>query len=320
MVTINPPHVWLRRPDGEDLEIFFTDLVNHPTFVPEASMKLEKQQEKRSYDNVLAKLDPKKRDEVSKRFDLIQPLILLEKIKNGNIQAVSKFNDKYKELLHEDEEVFKLKQEELISKIVKKYGGSRATIMRILENYRKYEDASISRGLERLISNKGKGYTGRKDNKVMTICHPERQEIVLDTILVRLTDKQIEILKESLERDYLNKYRVSKATIHRLVERRCAKVNEAEVKYSTISDIIDRIDKQAVERLRNINKAKTIYDEVARGYANREAIYRLDIIQMDHTCLDMQVIDDVTGLVIKPAATKPTGSRRKSAADDKKTE
>lgn len=271
MVTINPPHVWLRRPDGEDLEIFFTDLVNHPTFVPEASMKLEKQQEKKSYDNVLAKLDPKKRDEVSKRFDLIQPLILLEKIKNGNIQAVSKFNDKYKELLHEDEEVFKLKQEELISKIVKKYGRYRATIMRILENYRKYEDASISRGLERLISNKGKGYTGRKDNKVMTICHPERQEIVLDTILVRLTDKQI---------------------------RRCAKVNEAEVKYSTISDIIDRIDKQAVERLRNINKAKTIYDEVARGYANREAIYRLDIIQMDHTRLDMQVIDDVTGLVI----------------------
>ncbi|MNW37444.1 hypothetical protein D3C74_144870 [compost metagenome] len=238
MVTINPPHVWLRRPDGEDLEIFFTDLVNHPTFVPEASMKLEKQQEKKSYDNVLAKLDPKKRDEVSKRFDLIQPLILLEKIKNGNIQAVSEFNDKYKELLHEDEEVFKLKQEELISKIVKKYGGSRASIMR------------------RLISNKGKGYIGRKDNKVMTICHPERQEIVLDTILVRLTDKQIEILKESLERDYLNKYRVSKATIHRLVERRCAKVNEAEVKYSTISDIIDRIDKQAVERLRNINKAK----------------------------------------------------------------
>ncbi|MGG4219099.1 hypothetical protein ABEW32_12845 [Paenibacillus jamilae] len=54
----------------------------------------------------------------------------------------------------------------------------------------------------------------------MTICHPERQGIVLDTILVHLTDKQIEILKESLERDYLNKYRVSKATIHRLVERR----------------------------------------------------------------------------------------------------
>ncbi len=31
--------------------------------------------------------------------------------------------------------MFKLKQEELISKIVKKYGGSRATIMRVLVNY-----------------------------------------------------------------------------------------------------------------------------------------------------------------------------------------
>ena len=104
--------------------------------------------------------------------------------------------------------------------------------------------------------------------------------------------KQIEVLKETIENDYLTKYRVSKAYIHGLIERRCAKNNEQEIKYSTVSDIIDRIDEKSKERLRNMKKAKAIYDEVARGYADRDADFRLDIVQIDHTQIDMQVIDD----------------------------
>ena len=71
-----------------------------------------------------------------------------------------------------------------------------------------------------------------------------------------------------------------------------------EASYSTISDIIDRIDKKARERFRNLKQAKAIYDDVARGYADRDALHPLDIIQIDHTRLDMQVIDDQTGLTI----------------------
>ncbi|ETT50670.1 MULTISPECIES: Mu transposase C-terminal domain-containing protein [Paenibacillus] len=298
VVRVDPPNLWLRRPDGEDLQIAYTDLVNHPTFVPESTMKFERKEEKITYGNIIAKLDDNKRSEVSKRFELIQPLLILEKIKAGNVQAIAQFRDKCKDILLENEEIIVLKQEELINRILEKRGGSRASIMRYLSDYRRAESERESRGLAGLISNKGKGYTGRKDNKMVTICHPEHPEIILDTIFVRLTVKQIEILKETIEKDYLNKYRVSKATIHRLVERRCARVNEPDIKYSTISDIIDRIEKRAVERLRNMKRARAVYDEVARGYADREATCRLDMIQIDHTRLDMQVIDDATGLVI----------------------
>ncbi|WP_025693122.1 Mu transposase C-terminal domain-containing protein [Paenibacillus zanthoxyli] len=298
VIRIAPPKLWLRRPDGEDLEIAFADLVNHPTFVPESIMKLDRKEVERTYDNVIAKLDDNKRYEVSKRLQLIEPLLILEKIQAGNIQAIAQFYDKCKDIVLENEEAIELKQEELITRITEKRGGSRASIMRYLSEYRRVESEGESRGLEGLISNKGRGYTGRKDNKCMNICHPEHPEIILDTIFVRLTDKQIEILKETIEKDYLNKYRVSKATIHRLIERRYARVNEPEINYSTISNIIDRIDKNAVERLRNMKGARAVYDEVARGYAEREATCRLDIIQMDHTRLDIQVIDDKTGLVI----------------------
>lgn len=314
VVRIEHPIIWLRRPDGEELQMAFADLVNHPTFVPEETMKFEKKEEEKAYDNVIAKLDEGKREEVTRRYELIQPIIVLDKIKAGDIQAIAQFNDRWKELLLEDEEVINLNQETLIDRIEKlhkkemvqemrkgkktKRGVSRASIMRYLSEYRRAESEAKSQGLAGLLSNQGRGYTGRKDNKIMTICHPDNPEVILDTIFVRLADKQIEILKETIERDYLNKYRVSKATIHRYVERRCSKVNEPEVSYSTISNIIDRIDKKAVERLRYMKRAKQIFDEVARGYSDRDAICRLDVIQMDHTRIDMQVIDDATGLVI----------------------
>ncbi|KQX56861.1 MULTISPECIES: Mu transposase C-terminal domain-containing protein [unclassified Paenibacillus] len=298
VITIDAPNVWLKRPDGEDLKITYSALINHPTFIPDIKMK-QLRKESREYENALAKLDEKKRDEVSKRFEIIQPLILLDKIKNNNKQSISQFNDKFNDLLFENEHVIDLKQEDLLERIKKKHGGSRATIMRYLKNFRDAAaDSHNHDGMEGLISNKGRGYTGRKDNKLVMICHPDNPEIILDTISVRQSEKQIEILKETIENDYLTKYRVSKAYIHGLIERRCAKKNEQEIKYSTVSDIIDRIDEKAKERLRNMKKAKAIYDEVARGYADRDADFRLDIVQIDHTQLDMQVIDDATGLVI----------------------
>ena len=55
--------------------------------------------------------------------------------------------------------------------------------MRYLKNYRDAAaDSHNHDGMEGLISNKGRGYTGRKDNKLVMICHPDNPEIVLDTI------------------------------------------------------------------------------------------------------------------------------------------
>ena len=117
VITIDAPNVWLKRPDGEDISITYSALINHPTFIPDIKMKQLRQEEFREYENALAKLDEKKRGEVSKRFEIIQPLIILDKIKNNNKQSISQFNDKFNDLLFENENVIDLKQEELLERI-----------------------------------------------------------------------------------------------------------------------------------------------------------------------------------------------------------
>jgi len=212
--------------------------------------------------------------------------------------------DQYKYLLKEGEELATINQETLIMRInemrivQKKKRVSRSTIMRYIKAYRDHENQQNNRGVEGLISRKGRGYTGRKDTKILEICHPQKPEIVLDVLQVRLSDELIPIVKSIIENEYLTKYNISKSTVWRSINRECAYKHLKEVSYSTISDIIDRIDKKARERFRNLKKAQAIYDDVARGYADRDALHPLDIIQIDHTRLDMQVIDDQTGLTI----------------------
>lgn len=302
IVSIEPPFVRIKRPDGEDIQMKFTEIVSHSTFQPDSSMKVTKK-ELAPYD-FLAKLTEPKREEVSERFEIIRPLILLEESKGQNLRSIQKFMDQYKYLLKEGEELTSIYQETLIERInemrivQKKKRISRATIMRYLKAYRDKEGEQNNRGEEGLISKKGLGFTGRKDTKNLEICHPQKPDIVLDVLRVRLSDELISILKTIIENDYLTKYNISKATVWRAVKRECSFKQLPEVSYSTISDIIDRIDKKARERFRNLKQAKAIYDDVARGYADRDALHPLDIIQIDHTRLDMQVIDDLTGLTI----------------------
>lgn len=302
IVSIASPYVRIKRPDGEDFEMKFTEIVSHSTFQPDSSMRVSKK-ELAPYD-ALAKLSEPKRDEVSERFEIIRPLILLEESKNQNLRSIHKFMDQYKYLIKEGEELLSIHQEVLIKRInemrivQKKKKVSRPTIMRYMKAYREQENEQNNRGVEGLISRKGRGYTGRKDTKILEICHPQKPDIVLDVLHVRLSDEVIPIVKSIIENDYLTKYNISKATVWRSINRECAYKQLKEVSYSTISDIINRIDKKARERFRNLKQSKAIYDDVARGYADRDALHPLDIIQIDHTRLDMQVIDDQTGLTI----------------------
>lgn len=55
--------------------------------------------------DALAKLPEKKREEVSERYELIIPLILLEESKNKNMRFTQKLIDQYKPLLREGEDV-----------------------------------------------------------------------------------------------------------------------------------------------------------------------------------------------------------------------
>ncbi|MGC6589684.1 Mu transposase C-terminal domain-containing protein [Paenibacillus sp. Dod16] len=291
IVSIQPPDVWLKRVDGESVKFNYFSLITEPSFKPHQSMIIARNKNEITSNNNVRKLSEERQDEVSQRFKIIQPILLLERIREGDLQALHLFHDKYKYLIKAGERIVLLKQKDLIGRILEMEKSSRATIMRYLKGYRQM-------GLDGLISDKGKGYTGRKDNKVLTICDPQNPDVLLDTITVRLPDTQIALIKEVIENEYLTKLRVSKATIYRSLSQKCMSNNIPEINYITISGIIDRIDVRAKERYRNHKKAKQIYDPVARGYADREAVGRLDIVQIDHTQIDMMVIDDVTGMVI----------------------
>ncbi|GLX71429.1 Mu transposase C-terminal domain-containing protein [Paenibacillus glycanilyticus] len=302
VVSINPPNVWIKRVDGEDREMLFIDLVTHPTFIAGKSMKTRKK-EVVVYD-ALAKLSETRRDEVSDRFEVIHPLILLDEIKSGNLRSVQKFIDKYGTLLYEGEDIEKLTQDEIISRnnkireIQKRKKRNRSTILGWLKLYRDQENEVMNSGVEGLILSRGRGYTGRTDTKTMEICDPNRPDIVLDVISVRQDDAVIAIVKRIIENEYLTKYRVSKAVVHRSINDACIIQQLPCLSYSTVSEILNRVDEKAKELYRNRKNATAIYEDVARGYADRDALHPLDIIQIDHTRLDMQVIDDITGLTI----------------------
>ncbi|CAM3105065.1 hypothetical protein PASE110613_16845 [Paenibacillus sediminis] len=291
IVSINPPHIWLKRPDNETFSIEYSSLITNPSFKPLRSMIVTKK-DSIPFDSQLAKLKPSKREDVSKRFELIKPLLLLEQIKCGDMQSLIQFKDKYLFLMDDStEDLEKLSQDELIKRIKKKKGSSRSSIMRYLTAYK-------SNGEEGLISDKGSGTNKRKDNLKLVINDPDDPDIILDTLTVRLSSKQIEILKEVIENEYLTRLKPSVATIHRSAKNKCMDKQEPEIKYITICHIIERISKRVKETRRNPSKAKRTYDEVARGYADREALGRLDIIQMDHANLDIPAVDDITGLVV----------------------
>ncbi|HEY2492283.1 MAG TPA: hypothetical protein VGI33_05170 [Paenibacillus sp.] len=294
IIAIEPPYVWVKRLDGEDQKYRFTELATHPTFIPSSSMKKERNASA-SFD-FLSRLREEKREEVSRRYEIIRPLLLLEKVKEGNLRSVTQFHDKYNDFLKNGEILDRLKQETLIQRITENSGKSRATIMRYLSGYRKTGNEASQNGLVGLISDAGKGYTGRDDIRNMQICYPKNPEIILDTLQVRLSEEKMHILKYIIENEYLTKYRVKKSEIYESVKYKCIENQLTEVPYSTICNIIERIDEKAKLRLRNIKAASAVYDDVARGYADREALYPLDIVQIDHTLLDIEVLDDETGL------------------------
>lgn len=301
VVAINPPHVWIRRPDGEDQMVALISLLNHPTYVSSESMR--QQRAVKFGTNVLNKIPEKKREEVSARFNLILPLILLDQVKEKSVRAIHQFQDRCKEYLHEGDVLEDMCQETLIERIEKKRNVSRSTLMRYLKKYREAENNSRNGGEEGLISNKGQGYTGRKDNVELVICDPKSPETILDVLYVRKTEAQVKILKDVIENDYLTKLRKSVANIEEKINRKCVQEGEAPISYTTILNIIKRVDEKAVETYRNLRSAKKIYDEVARGYAERDALGPLDIIQIDHTRLDLMVIDEITGVVERPWIT-----------------
>lgn len=311
VLSIAPPNVIIKRieGDGESIQINLVELVTNPSFKAGKAMIKEIEKDNKKFLSVLDSLSEKQRERVSRRLEMIRPLLVLEKVKRYDIRGIYEFMMSHSEYLFKGQTLDQLTQEELINKISQKYtsnkeeekstnGTSVRTIKRLLTNYRQAESEGEKRGEEGLITRAGSGHVYRNDNKQLTICHPSAPELVLQLLNVRIDERYIPIIKEVIEKEYLTTKRMKKQAVYDSISINCIRKGIEEPKRITIFKLLDRIDPQIKTRMRDGNKAAEKYDDVSRGFSNEEAQYPYHIVEIDHTQLDLDVIDDKSGLVI----------------------
>lgn len=299
VVSIDPPNVFIRRVDSDGVSI----MVNFSELVSNASLRDEDSPQyinstAHSNNKPFDSLPDHKKDIAYKRMEIIKPLILLKAIKECDIRASYEFREHYNELTDENEILSELNQEELINRISKKDNVSARTIKRYLDRYRKAENIKEKSGVEGLVPRGGSGYLSRSDNKTLNIFNPKNPSIILDSIDVRIDSMYIPIMEDVISREYLTTKQASKKDIYDSICIKCFIKNISPPKMITIYKLFERINPQLKSRFRNSKEAAQIYDDIERGFSNKDAMYPLHIIEIDHTELDMDVMDSKTGYVI----------------------
>lgn len=298
VISIEPPNVFIKRidSDGASILVDFSELVSNSTINDENYPSYIKQIEN-SNDMPFDILTGSKKDIVYKRMKIIKPLIIFKAIKQGDIRAGYEFSEHYSEFINENEKLLELTQEELINRISKKENISTRTIKRYLAKYSKAENIKEKSGVEGLVPKRGCGYLSRKDNKTLNIYNPRNSNIILDSIDVRMDSTYIPIIEDVISREYLTKRQASKKEIYDSICVKCFIKNIIPPKMITIYKLLDRVNPQLRSRLRNSKEAAAIYDDIERGFSNKDAMYPLHIVEIDHTELDMDIIDSRTGYV-----------------------
>ena len=287
VVSIDPPNVFIKRVDTDGVSI----MVDFSELVLKASISNENSPEyinftSDSYNRSFEALEDDKKNIVYKRMDIIKPLIVLKTIKEGNVRAVYEFREHYSDLTDKNEDLSRLNQEELINRISKKNNISVRTIKRYLAAYKKAENIKEKSGVEGLVP------------RTLNIFNPKNTSIILDTIDVRIDSVYIPIIEDVISREYLTTKQVNKKNIYDSICIKCFIKNIHPPKMITIYKLLDRIDPQLKSRLRNSKEAAAIYDDIERGFSNQDAMYPLHIVEIDHTQLDMDIMDINTGYVI----------------------
>lgn len=312
VLSISPPNVVIKRieGDGESVEINFVELVNNPSFKAGKTMLKEIEKDNTKFMSLMETLAEEQRHKVSERLKMIRPILVFERVKQHDIRAMYEFMMYHRDYLSDGQTLNELTQEELIHKVSQRFstvgedgerkkGASVRTIKRLLSAYRRAESEAEMRGEEGLISRAGIGYVSRSDNKQLVICHPKKPDEVLQVLDVRIDGKYIPIVKEVIEKEYLTLKRMSNEAFYESVSVRCTRQGiEEPPKRITMLKLLNRIDPQIKVRMRDGNKAAKKYDDLKRGFSNEEAQYPLHIVEIDHTELDLDVIDGTSGLTL----------------------
>lgn len=272
----------------------FSDLVTNKTLVIDRATKVQLTREETKIKSLIDTLPPEKKAKAERRFNLIRPVLILKKIKTGDIRAEYEFVNLYKSYLGKGQNPDDLTQDELLDKIASRYKKSKRQLQRYLQEYLKGEIAHLNGGIEALINKKDYCYT-RKDERTLVINHPKNKNVVLDVIKVRLAEEYIPIIKEVIEKHFLTNKNMSKQGATDLVNANCTKNGLEDVPYTTMSKIIDKIDPQVIIRMREGKKAVQSLKLVEKGFTNEEARFPLHIVQIDHYRVPIKVIEENTG-------------------------
>jgi putative transposase len=303
--AVEPPNIRIQRLDGTMVvtDIGYFDLITSPSFKPLKILrnKIIKQEDgiEKNHRSVVDNLTDKQREVVQRRFEMIKPVFLLEKIKQGDLKSVAVFNEYYSDLLTEGESINTFTKEKLLEKIGGKHGKSVRQLKRYLSGYLKAELNSPQNGLEGLVPDRNKNDVIRNDETVIQICHPHNKNLVLDTIKIRINEEYGNLIKNVIESYYLKKRRPNISSTHKQLEILCYKKGLKPIPYDTLYHIIThRLSRKVMERMRLGKIAEQKYDPITRGFTNGIAIAPLHMVEIDHTPLDIKLIDEKTGQLL----------------------
>lgn len=301
--SINPPNVLIQRIEEGDRRVYkinYYSLISDSSFIPSdyINKRIKKVANQNSKNNLayLDTLSEKKREIVSKRFEMIKPILMFENIKDGDLLSNFAFNDIYKNLLEKDESVLNLSKEKLYKRISERNNISTRQLKRYIASYKEEEIESPNHGLDGLIRKNDIKTRVRSDEKAIEICHPKNPKLILDVIYTRLDGKYIPIIKEAIEEHYLDKRKITIQNLTDTIGILCYENGLKPLDYITVHGIIQkRLNPRIKQLLRNGKEALKDYLETSRGFSNQFAKAPLHIVEIDHTELDIDIIDMESG-------------------------
>ncbi|MCU6794861.1 transposase family protein [Paenibacillus sp. WQ 127069] len=297
--SLDPPNVKILRTDGKHQarEITLASLFKDPTFelinTTKKNVIKEMKKEQKRHLAVLDTLTPNVRDLVSSRYEKIKPVILYEKVKEGDLLANITFHGLFKCYLRENETILDISKETLLKRIHEQDENklSPRQLKRYLRSYNE-------NGMNGLVRKSYVNPAVRKDTTMVEICHPSNKDFVLDVLYLRLDEAYGSILKDAIENHYLKKRKVSISyLVEHIIAVKCDSKKLKPLGYDTVYHILKKeLNPQIKDRMREGTAASEVYDPVARGFSNTFAQTPLHIIELDHTRLDMDIIDGESGV------------------------
>jgi putative transposase len=303
LIAIKGSHVVLQRSEGdhETFKYSLEKLISDSTF---RGGRVLAQTEKKKYESVLEKLSEDKREEVSWKYEVIRPLLLLSRIKQNDMKALIEFLNKYSKVyLNKNEDIARLSQEELITRILKNSQSqgkklARATLMRYLKAYRDGMKQGIPMALECFVKATDINHIQRKDTTAIEICSPKHPEVVVDVIYTKYGVEHQAIIKETIEKNYLNTRRLKPSAIFRIIEAKCTQRGLKAIPEISVRSLLKQLGQKTKAIFRDGKKGIESYTTTRRGYSESAAQYPLHMVQIDHTKLDIIIVDEKTGLAI----------------------